>query len=77
MLDQNNHPKSYTAERCHCPAPAKAPSRLPYTRRHPEEMPYLEVADHGEASSADPASGQPQGVEERWPKALQEVGVAQ
>lgn len=40
-------------------------------------MPYLKVANHGEASSADPASGQPQGVEEGWPQALQEVGVAQ
>lgn len=73
-LDQNNHPKSYTAERCHCPAPAKGPSR---PRGLPEEMPYLEVAHHGEAGGADPASGQPQGVEEGWPKALQEVGVAQ
>lgn len=40
-------------------------------------MPYLKVAHHGEASSADPASGQPQGVEEGRPQALQEVGIAQ
>lgn len=26
-LDQNNRPKSYTTECCHCSTPAKAPSR--------------------------------------------------
>lgn len=69
-------PNSYPAEHSHCPAPAKALS-CPATPGTPEEMPYLKVANHGEASSADPASGQPQGVEQGWPQALQEVGIAQ
>lgn len=76
MLDQNHHHKPYPAEHSHHPAPAKALS-CPPTPRTPEEMPYLKVANHGEASGADPASGQPQGVEEGWPQAFQEVGIAQ
>lgn len=77
--DQNHHPKSYTTERCHCSAPAKAPFHPPCPPDPGSlaEMPYLEVADHGEASGADPAGGQPQGVEEGRPEVLQEVGVAQ
>lgn len=75
-LDQNNQTKPYPAEHSHHPASAKALSS-PLTPGTPEEMPYLKVANHGEASSTDPASSQPQGVEEGWPQALQEVGIAQ
>lgn len=59
------------------PRSSQGPLHPPAPRDIPEEMPYLEVADHGEACRADPAGGQPQSVEEGRPKALQEVGVAQ